>query len=352
MNASKRDSKAPQTTNTRSSIVSNLVRAAIGGNHAHVPDQDLDKYVADMIMKSANHAHEDYKKKGLDAYTSPASSSSSSENKVKLASGAVISREDSNGLKTNKRFLSSIIKSTDDHNQALIRAEEKRATELAKELIADLDKKAAERRKQQRGRDRGRDRGRKSQKNKPSEASSQKTAALLPCEDRTTHSRSRSRSPGAQASRDTVVVRGRGSRKYDSRSPVSASPSMSPSRSRLGSKMDKYFQEGYDPLLDNHSGDDMPATTTSKSKSKRKSKSKTKEKKSRRDRSDKDQKRHKKRHRSEERRDAKKRRQAQQKLQSESVQESKSDSESIEAPSPFENQQETQGRSAQQACFQ
>ncbi|KAF9985869.1 hypothetical protein BGZ75_002448 [Mortierella antarctica] len=133
MSTPKKDRKATQTTNTLSSIVSNLVRAAIGGNHEHVPDQDLDKYVADMIMKSAHHAHEDYKTKGLDAYTSP--SSSASENKVQLASGAVISREESNGLKTNKRFLSSIIKSTDDHNQALIRAEEMRATELAKEVI-------------------------------------------------------------------------------------------------------------------------------------------------------------------------------------------------------------------------
>ncbi|KAF9276430.1 hypothetical protein BGZ68_010014 [Mortierella alpina] len=143
MSALKKDRKAPQSTSTLSSIVSNLVRAAIGGDHEHVPDQDLDKYVADMIMKSANNAHENYKTKGLNAYISP--SSSSSENKVQLASGVVVSREDSNGLKTNKRFLSSIIRSTDDHNQALIRAEEKRATELAKELISDLDKRAAER---------------------------------------------------------------------------------------------------------------------------------------------------------------------------------------------------------------
>ncbi|KAF9573333.1 hypothetical protein EC968_008787 [Mortierella alpina] len=263
MSAPKKDRKAPQTTNTLSSIVSNLVRAAIGGNHEHVPDQDLDKYVADMIMKSANHAHEDYKTKGLDAYTSP--SSSASENKVRLASGAVISREDSNGLKTNKRFLSSIIRSTDDHNQALIRAEEKRATALAKELISDLDKRAAERRQQERGRKRGH----RSQTDRPFESSSHQTIAQLPFEDRT-QSKSRSRSPKASANRNAVVQRGRGSRKYDSRSPVSASPSVSPPRSRLGSKMDKYFQEGYDPLLDDNAGDDMSTTTKSKSKSKSK----------------------------------------------------------------------------------
>ncbi|KAG0196319.1 hypothetical protein BGX28_010299 [Mortierella sp. GBA30] len=137
----------PQSThnNTLSSIVSNLVRAAIGGNHEHVPDQDLDKYVAEMIMKSANKAHKNYQSIGLDAYTSTSSSPSSSlsENRTQLASGMIVHRSESNGLKTNKRFLSSIIRSTDDHNQALIRAEEKRATELAKELIADLDKRTA-----------------------------------------------------------------------------------------------------------------------------------------------------------------------------------------------------------------
>ncbi|KAG0267358.1 hypothetical protein BG011_006775 [Mortierella polycephala] len=144
-----------QPGNTLSSIVSNLVRAAIGGNHQDVPDQDLDKYVADMIMKSANTADKKYKAVGLDAYTGDGIDS---KDKAKLASGTVVHREDSNGLKTNKRFLSSIIKNTDEHNQALIRAEEKRAADVARELIADLDKRKADR---QQTFDRGWDRRRR-----------------------------------------------------------------------------------------------------------------------------------------------------------------------------------------------
>ncbi|KAG0369316.1 hypothetical protein BGZ54_010274 [Gamsiella multidivaricata] len=144
----KKTSQDQQPSNTLSSIVSNLVRAAIGGSHEEVPDEDLDKYVADMIMKSANKAHNRYQSVGLAAYTPSGLTNADSEDKAQLGSGVIIDRTESNGLKTNKRFLSSIIKSTDDHNQALIRAEDRRATEMAKELIADLDRRAAGRRRE------------------------------------------------------------------------------------------------------------------------------------------------------------------------------------------------------------
>ncbi|KAG0240632.1 hypothetical protein B0O80DRAFT_485728 [Mortierella sp. GBAus27b] len=226
--------KTPQPFSSLSSIVSNLVRAAIGGNHQDVPDEDLDKYVADMIMKSTNNTHQSFD----DNYTPDGTSGG---DKARLASGVVVSRSDSNGLKTNKRFLSSIIKSTDDHNQALIRAEEKKAAEMAKELIADLDRRAE-----------GRKRGFQGKESRRDEKSSlgrmrmdEIDRSVSPNQPR---SRSRSKSPPPVVKdKNEVKVRGRGSRKYDANQAPSSSTG-----SRLGSKMDKYFEEGYDPLLDTH----------------------------------------------------------------------------------------------------
>ncbi|KAF9365838.1 hypothetical protein BGX34_008049 [Mortierella sp. NVP85] len=230
-----------------SSIVSSLVRAAIGGKHHDVPDEDLDKYVAEMILKSADTAHQKYKTLGVEAYYAPdGSNSADSEDKAKLASGVVIHRSESNGLKTNKRFLSSIIKSTDDHNQALIRAEEKKAAEMAKELIADLDRRAAERSK------RG-FYGKEARRDGKSSLGRMRMDEIERSRSRSTsgerRSRSRSSSPVSLA-KDGVMMRGRGTKKYD------AAVSSSSTGSRLGSKMDKYFEEGYDPMLDTHSDDE------------------------------------------------------------------------------------------------
>ncbi|KAF9107588.1 hypothetical protein BGX27_008686 [Mortierella sp. AM989] len=270
MNNSKKTSlKDPKPSNTLSSIVSDLVRAAIGGNHNDVPDEDLDKYVADMIMKSASKTEKQYQSVGLKAYTSP-----NDENKARLDSGVIIDRSDSNGLKTNKRFLSSIIKSTDDHNQALIRAEEKKATEMAKELIADLDRRVADReRLTSRGRD-FRKGGRSSSSRMRMDdiqqsSSSNSRSTSLPRKDRRSISRSTSPSP---APSEEVKVRGRGSRKYDLVS-SNTSPSVS-QKSKLGSKMDRYFQDGYDPSNDSHPDDDKMASKKHKKKEKKDRKSK------------------------------------------------------------------------------
>ncbi|KAF9361214.1 hypothetical protein BGX26_005038 [Mortierella sp. AD094] len=258
-------SQNQKPSNTLSSIVSNLVRAAVGGNHHDVPDEDLDKYVADMIMKSASKTGKQYQSIGLRAYTDD-------ENKARLTSGVVIGRSDSNGLKTNKRFLSSIIKSTDDHNQALIRAEEKKAAEVAKELIADLDRQAADRRRADRGRDSRRE-GQSSTtrlRMDDIQASPSSNSRSTSPQRRGRCSSSRSISPPPPPSGD-VRVRGRGSKRYDGNRV--ASPSSS-SGSRLGSKMDKYFQEGYDPLMDTHSDGDNVVVKKHKKKEKKDRKSK------------------------------------------------------------------------------
>ncbi|KAG0305819.1 hypothetical protein BGZ98_003535 [Dissophora globulifera] len=316
-NSSSKDAKP---ANTLSSIVSNLVRAAIGGNHQDVPDQDLDKYVADMIMKSADNAHKRYEFVGLSAYTSSASTSSSIspaalDGKVQLASGVIIDRAHSNGLKTNKRFLSSIIKSTDDHNQALIRAEEKKATEMAKELIADLDRRAAERERDRKhssrrtprdnlilgGRE-GRDEMRIPGRMRMDEISSTSASASASAPPPSFSARPRSKSPSQWRKRSlsrspspTVKVRGRGSRKYED----IYQPESTSSPSRLGSKMDKYFQDGYDPLLDTHSADEaIKKDTKKRSKKHKERKMEKKDRKSKRDKDNDDRRIHSKKHKS------------------------------------------------------
>ncbi|KAI9235757.1 MAG: hypothetical protein BYD32DRAFT_356417, partial [Podila humilis] len=209
---------------TLSTIVSDLVRAAIGGDHQNVSDQDLDKYVADMIMKQASDTQSKYKAIGLDAFKP--------------------SGHTSNGLKTNKRFLSSIIKSTDDHNQSLIRAEKIQSEAAAKELLAELDRRDDERERQERIERRQR---------------KERNAGKMRMDEVASSSGRRRRSSRSESS---------------SRS-RSRSKSRSRSRSRSKSPMDKYFQEGYDPLFDNHSDNE---TTQLSSKKKKKSKKEKKDK--------------------------------------------------------------------------
>ncbi|KAF9403260.1 hypothetical protein BGX21_005861 [Mortierella sp. AD011] len=268
-NSEKTSSQNQKPSNTLSSIVSNLVRAAVGGNHHDVPDEDLDKYVADMIMKSASKTGKQYQSIGLRAYTDD-------ENRARLTSGVVVDRSDSNGLKTNKRFLSSIIKSTDDHNQALIRAEEKKAAEVAKELIADLDRRAVDRRRAGHGRGSMREGQSSTTRLRMDDIQASPSSNLRSTSPQRSSRRSSSRSVSPPPSPGSDVrIRGRGSKKYDGGHEATP-PSSSGSRlgSRLGSKMDKYFQEGYDPLMDTHSDDDIVVAKKHKKKEKKDRKSK------------------------------------------------------------------------------
>ncbi|KZT02224.1 uncharacterized protein LAESUDRAFT_752267 [Laetiporus sulphureus 93-53] len=95
-----------------SSVVSNLVRAQMGtASSGTVTDEDLDRHVADLILKEAKQKAERYGKDGIRAYLQSECS-------------------DSNAPKTNKRFLSSIIRSTDDHNKTILRAQALAAQEV------------------------------------------------------------------------------------------------------------------------------------------------------------------------------------------------------------------------------
>lgn len=79
-----------------------------------VTDEDLDIHVRDLLIKEAKKRAEQYSQRGIRAY---------------LAS----SISDSNAPKPNKRFLSSIIRSTDDHNKTILRAQALAAEEIKRE---------------------------------------------------------------------------------------------------------------------------------------------------------------------------------------------------------------------------
>ncbi|KDR85509.1 hypothetical protein GALMADRAFT_218606 [Galerina marginata CBS 339.88] len=98
-----------------SSVVSNLVRASMGNSvHNSVTDDDLDRHVAELIVREAKKKAERYGQQGIRAYIS---------NNI----------ADSNAPKTNKRFLTSIIKSTDDHNKTILKAQALAAQEVKRE---------------------------------------------------------------------------------------------------------------------------------------------------------------------------------------------------------------------------
>ncbi|KAJ7170223.1 hypothetical protein C8R46DRAFT_896615 [Mycena filopes] len=98
-----------------SSVVSNLVRASMGTSvSSQVTNEELDKHVAELILKEAKKKAERFGQDGIRAY---------------LRSGV----SDSNAPKTNKRFLSSIIRSTDDHNKTILQAQALAAQELKRE---------------------------------------------------------------------------------------------------------------------------------------------------------------------------------------------------------------------------
>ncbi|KAJ3877880.1 hypothetical protein F5051DRAFT_329006, partial [Lentinula edodes] len=103
------------TMSSLSSVVSDLVRASMGSSVAPtVTDEELDKHVRELLIRDAKKRAERYGQQGIRAY---------------LASGL----SDSNAPKANKRFLSSVIRSTDEHNKTILRAQALSAEEIKRE---------------------------------------------------------------------------------------------------------------------------------------------------------------------------------------------------------------------------
>ncbi|KAF8634969.1 hypothetical protein AX15_000693 [Amanita polypyramis BW_CC] len=93
-----------------SSSLSALVRSST----STVTEDDLDRQVAELILKEAKKKAEKYGQQGIRAY---------------ISSNLL----DSNAPRANKRFLSSIIRSTDDHNRTILRAQALAAQEIKRE---------------------------------------------------------------------------------------------------------------------------------------------------------------------------------------------------------------------------
>lgn len=55
-------------TSALNSVINDLVRAAAGGNASNVADEDLDKYVAELILKEAEAKRKKYNDVGVRAY--------------------------------------------------------------------------------------------------------------------------------------------------------------------------------------------------------------------------------------------------------------------------------------------
>jgi hypothetical protein len=49
-------------------VVNQLVRASVGGVPSTISDEDLDKYVADLVLKEAAAKNKQYNKEGVRAY--------------------------------------------------------------------------------------------------------------------------------------------------------------------------------------------------------------------------------------------------------------------------------------------
>ncbi|RUS24604.1 hypothetical protein BC938DRAFT_473332 [Jimgerdemannia flammicorona] len=242
-------------------IVNGLVRAAVGGNTASVPDADLDKYVADLILKEAAAKNKNYNKIGVRAY-----------------------------LPDTGRFLLNIVKATDDHNQTLIR----QAQEQAAEKLREARREDEQRRDEYRHRHRDRDDGRRGRSPSPSQSRSRSRSILRSPREKNrgdderterdasrsrnrnrSRSRSRSRSPAKDYThrrpnsddahkssarpRSPSVISTPSSRDggsaHDRATPSSSSPEPVRFKGRGAptagaSRMDRYFQVDYDPSKD------------------------------------------------------------------------------------------------------
>ncbi|CAO3610321.1 unnamed protein product [Cunninghamella echinulata] len=102
--------KKPKSIFSR--VIDDLIRSAAGEKAKNIADDDIDSYVANLISKEAKERQSRYKTEGIKAY------------------------QPNTGLppnnlpKPNKRFLLNIVKATDSHNQAVIRATEEKAREF------------------------------------------------------------------------------------------------------------------------------------------------------------------------------------------------------------------------------
>ncbi|KAI8148921.1 hypothetical protein BJV82DRAFT_590076 [Fennellomyces sp. T-0311] len=254
----------PANNSAVSNVVNDLIRAAVGGNTQDIADDDLDKYVADLILKEAETKRKKYNNVGVRAYQPDTGIQPNSL------------------PKPNKRFFLNMIKATDSYNQSLKEQEE----QLARQKERDRrhgdhrrrdDSSADEYRKRRRRRDERDSHHKRHRRHDTYEGYSHES------EEEHRSRRHDSDRPSYSEDDDEktdkhiplpVTVRGRG-------------------RVTQGSKMDKYFSKSYNPDLDIEPDLDQlvytefdvePKKTKKKKEKKEKKKSKKKKKSSKRKR--------------------------------------------------------------------
>ncbi|KAI8380756.1 hypothetical protein BD560DRAFT_387028 [Blakeslea trispora] len=104
----------PKKANAIHNVVTDLIRAAAGASAKDVADEDVDKYVADLILKEAEEKRKKYNAVGVRAYQPEPSTKKP---------------------KPNTRFLLNVVKATDSHNQAVIRTNEKNVARWRQERL-------------------------------------------------------------------------------------------------------------------------------------------------------------------------------------------------------------------------
>ncbi|CEI89383.1 hypothetical protein RMCBS344292_03745 [Rhizopus microsporus] len=207
-----------KSNNAVNSIVSDLMRAAAGAGARNVSDEDIDKYVADLILKEAEEKRKKYQEVGIQAYqpvTKP---------------------------RPNTRFLLNVVKATDSHNQAVLRANERNINKLRKDRL----KREEETRRSHDDSDSPHKRKRSSSDDSDDDRTSKKSKRK---------DSSRERLP---EKKEKIKYRGRGKVRIECPS------------------MDKYFSSEYDPLLDGNDDDDDKYMTANEYRKKHKKKKKKK----------------------------------------------------------------------------
>ncbi|KAG9087506.1 hypothetical protein FRC06_002511 [Ceratobasidium sp. 370] len=251
-------------------VVNSLVRASMGASvSSTVTDEDLDRHVAELILKEAKAKAENYAKDGIRAY---------------LPNTGL---PENNLPKANKRFLNSLVKNVSEHNKVILQAQAESAEQIKEakrqEEMQDRRQRAEEatsdRMRLQRlmgqgQRSRGSWRDRRSGRKRERSPSSKddRSSKRHSHHDRSSHLKAERED---KRSRRDYKDKGKEKERVDSDRTDEGTPRLSdsvsdtprkpdtPSRSpspeyplpngntpSYSSKMDKYFSPTYDPRLD------------------------------------------------------------------------------------------------------
>ncbi|KAL9552889.1 hypothetical protein MBANPS3_003563 [Mucor bainieri] len=268
----------PKKTNAVNSVVSDLIRAAAGASARNVSDEDVDKYVADLILKEAEEKRKKYNQVGVKAYqpdTPP-----------------------SNKPKPNTRFLLNMVKATDSHNQAVIKANEENVAKLRQERLERERKQREESRRKDDERRRSRhhrhhrdDDDHHHHHHESKSGSTREPPSSSTEEERSHHSSRHKRHRSRSRSRSRSPLKRDGNKRHKHKEKETSSVQFKGrGKVKINSSMDKYFSKGYDPLLDVASDkeDDYVFALNDDKKKKTKKKSKKKKKKSKKNDTDSD----------------------------------------------------------------